>query len=93
LFGSIHHGERATAASKADELVRSLGLTWRDVIVAPGLVPSQSDWRATARFCVANMLRLSGREADFIVNLARGWREPTAKQLAWLDAIAERLRR
>jgi len=40
VCGSSHPGERAAAALKADTLVRSLGLTWRDVIIAaPTLQP------------------------------------------------------
>jgi hypothetical protein len=33
MFGSDHAGERATAALKADRLVRDQGLTWPDVIL------------------------------------------------------------
>jgi len=32
MFGSHHDGERSSAAALADKLVRSLGLTWQDII-------------------------------------------------------------
>lgn len=32
MFGSAHDGERSSAAALADKLVRSLGLTWQDII-------------------------------------------------------------
>jgi hypothetical protein len=32
MLGSAHDGERAVAAAKANEFVRRLGLTWRDII-------------------------------------------------------------
>jgi hypothetical protein len=35
MFGSDHPGERANAAARADALVRSAGLTWRDIIHVP----------------------------------------------------------
>jgi hypothetical protein len=34
LFGSDHDGERATAAAKANEIVRERGLSWSDLITA-----------------------------------------------------------
>ncbi len=34
LFGSDHDGERATAAAKANELMRERGLSWSDLITA-----------------------------------------------------------
>ena len=37
MLGSAHDGERAVAAAKADELVRSRGLTWSDVVARPQL--------------------------------------------------------
>lgn len=35
MFGSAHAGERAAAAAKAHDLIRSLRLTWFDVIAPP----------------------------------------------------------
>jgi hypothetical protein len=98
MFGSDHDGERATAASKADEFVRSLGLTWRDVIVAPPLVPSipsstATDWQRMAAFCNARRHLLSEREVEFIRSML-GWRgKPTERQQEWLTGIYARLHR
>jgi hypothetical protein len=40
LLGSAHAGERAAAGLKADQFVRSLGLTWPDIVcTSPSLVP------------------------------------------------------
>jgi hypothetical protein len=47
MLGSAHDGERAAAGLKADQLVRELGLTWRDVIIAPPIAPERDtppDW-------------------------------------------------
>jgi hypothetical protein len=54
LFSSAHAGERASAAAKADRLLRDIGLTWTDVICAPTLAPPPrpqwrgADWRDDA---------------------------------------------
>lgn len=50
------------------------------------------DWRRDARFCAENSARLSRRELDFIVSLARWRGPPTDKQIDWLRDIADRLR-
>lgn len=39
LFSSNHDGERASAAAKADQIVRECGLSWSDLITAE---PAQS---------------------------------------------------
>jgi hypothetical protein len=35
MFGSDHNGERTASAAKADELVRSVGLTWPEILLPP----------------------------------------------------------
>ena len=36
MLGSYHDGEALTAARKADQCIRQLGLTWGDVIHVSG---------------------------------------------------------
>jgi hypothetical protein len=94
MLGSAHDGERAAAGLKADQLVRQLGLTWQDVIVAPPIAPDpprirswragESDWQRMARFCHARQGQLSLRDRDFIRSMI-AWRgAPSAKQQSWL---------
>ena len=90
MFGSHHNGEVSNAARMADTLVRELGLTWRDVIQMPP--PAIDDWRAAARFCVANARRLRPREIEFLTSLAQWDGDLTPKQQQWLDNIVARLR-
>jgi hypothetical protein len=94
MLGSAHAGERAAAAAKADELVKSVGLTWRDIIMpSPPTVPQieAPDWRWMAVECLAFKERLKPAEFDFVTKII-GWRtEPSPKQLAWLEAIHTRL--
>jgi hypothetical protein len=86
LLSSNHDGEVLAAARKADGFLRTLGLTWRDVIAirAP-------DWRHMARSCREQAHRLSPKEFDFINNVALSLRDPTPKQLKWLRDIFTRL--
>jgi hypothetical protein len=95
LLGSDHLGERAAAAAKADALVRSAGLTWRDVITpSPPIAPqleSSDDWRLLAAECHARRARLKPKEYEFVAKLLTWRAEPSPKQLAWLTAIHLRL--
>jgi hypothetical protein len=88
MFGSAHDGERAAAAAKADALVRSLGLTWRDVVVPPIAADlprsEETDWQRMARFCHARQGQLSPRNRDFIQTMLAWPGVPSAKQQAWL---------
>jgi hypothetical protein len=109
LCGSGHVGERANAALRADNLVRSAGLTWRDIIRVPdhhhhhhraghedggdGGHYDNRDWRAAREFCLRYPGRLRPREYNFVINLG-SWRGPlTARQEDWLTAIFLRLQR
>lgn len=100
MLGSEHDGERAAAAAKADAFVRSLGLSWGDVI-GPPIVPDHSprirawrsgdtDWTRMAQFCHARRWSLSQREREFIGSVLN-WRTLTEKQKDWLTAIFARL--
>lgn len=85
LFGSDHDGERATAAAKADQLIRSHGLRWADVI-AP--VPTETTDRI--RFALGHIDVLSRWEHGFLLGIRH---KPTLseKQLAILDDIMAKI--
>ena len=85
MFGSDHDGERATAAAKADQLIRSHGLRWSDVI-AP--VPTETTDRI--RFALGHIDLLSRWEHGFLLGV-RGKQTLSEKQLLVLDQIMEKL--
>jgi hypothetical protein len=86
MLGSEHDGERAAAALKADQLVRSRGLTWQQVIsVEPTSVESMID------FCLAAEDHLSVWEAAFVRGI-RGRQHLTEKQLRKLRELADQVR-
>jgi hypothetical protein len=101
MLGSQHDGERATAAAKADAFVRSLGLSWGDVIGVP-IVPEHSprirswraepDWRDLLAFCASRMNCLNIREREFLRSIAQWRGNLTERQHQWLEAIADKLR-
>ena len=86
MFGSAHDGERASAARLADEFVRRLGLTWRDVLATP------PEWQMMARYCRDLAHCLTDRERDFINNIAKLRKPPSDAQVQWLRDIFERLK-
>jgi hypothetical protein len=98
MTGSDHAGECVNAARLANNLVRSLGLTWSDIIVAPPKprIPRKPDgsvakWRGMRVFCAQRPNLLNDREAAFIAGLI-DWRgDLTERQHAWLCSIYERL--
>jgi hypothetical protein len=95
LLGSDQAGERASAAAKADALVRSAGLTWRDVVMpSPPIAPrleGQSSWRMLAAECYEQQAILAPKEREFVGALLTWRAEPSPKQLAWLTKIHVRL--
>jgi hypothetical protein len=92
MLGSHHDGEALTAARKADQCIRQLGLTWGDVIHVSGEHAHDcAGWQHMARACRALAHRLSAREFDFINNIAMARFEPSPKQAAWLRSIYERV--
>jgi hypothetical protein len=93
MCGSAHAGERAAAAAKADQLVRSLNLTWHEVIMAPPIVPTETvEWREMAEFCHARRARLRLRDREFIESILQSRRDDlTEKQSGWLADIHTRL--
>jgi hypothetical protein len=94
LLASNHDGEVIATARAIDRVLKSSGRDWHDLAATlslPTPIPS-ADWRREARFCAANAKRLSERELDFIVTLARYRGIPSPKQQQWLRDIADRLR-
>jgi hypothetical protein len=93
MYGSDHAGERATAARKADELIRSAGLTWRE-IVTPPIIPDAPRIRAWARmaaFCHERRHQLSSWDRDFVRSMLNWHGEPSEKQQDCLASIFARL--
>lgn len=95
-LGSDHAGERAAAGAKAHALLRSHGLTWREIIQAPPIVPQlespdDPDWRRMAETCKAHRRGLNPRERKFILAIIKWRTTPSPKQMIWLVNIFERL--
>ena len=90
MFGSAHAGERAAAAAKADQLVRSLGLTWFDV-----LVPKQNELAGAAIALKLALLRdnlelLTDWERRFVFSLSK-FRRLSDKQRKVLDQLVAKV--
>ena len=81
MLGSHHHGERASAALKANEFVRDHGLTWRDVIV-----PTQTEGQAPDEEAAAAE---EGGEEAAVDDETEKAREAAKFCLDWLDALRE----
>jgi hypothetical protein len=98
MFGSDHDGEVINAARKADQLVRSSGETWIDVIAGRQLPPpdwrrrASYDWRTMANACLFRIETLTPKERSFVRSMAQWTGEPTQKQIAWLQAIFLRVK-
>jgi hypothetical protein len=99
MLGSAHDGERAAAGLKAYQFLKKLGLTWGDVICAPGLVPPAEpdngdelpDWCEMVAVCAATAKRLRPKERGLVETLLHWEGDPTEKQLDWLTRIYERV--
>jgi hypothetical protein len=85
MFGSDHDGERAAAARLADQHIKRLGLSWRQVIRV------EAHWRTMAR--EERSSEFNEQERQFITNMTTRlrWRAPTDRQLSWLEALFERI--
>jgi hypothetical protein len=88
LFSSAHDGERASAAAKADAMVRAAGLTWAQVINVP---PPSSDWQRMALYCYERRGQLSSWDRDFVRSMLNWHGEPSEKQQDCLASIFARL--
>jgi hypothetical protein len=86
MFGSEHDGERASAALKADQLVRGAGLRWNDII--PSL-PSPESLPELCGWLLAHREALNDWEFAFVSTI----RAPlSVKQKNKLDQIAAKVR-
>ncbi len=104
LLGSDKPGEVVAAAAAIGRTLKSNGRDWHDlshacehisVRAASRVVrPAPTAFGDLARFCRDNDRgRLGPAERQFVLDMVRrgfNW-SPTAKQRAWLDAIAVRL--
>jgi hypothetical protein len=93
LFGSSHDGERAAAAAKADQLIRSCGLSWFDVITvrSANLQIEGDTVDDLIAFAIDREDLLTAWEFGFVHGIS-GRQLLTNKQLAKLRAIVARLR-
>jgi hypothetical protein len=94
LFSSTHDGERASAALKADAMVRAAGLTWADVINVPpyaSVRPRIRAWAKMAAFCHERRHQLSQWERNFVSAMLHWAGEPSEKQQDRLVTIYARL--
>jgi hypothetical protein len=89
MFGSAYDGERASAAAKADQLVRDLGLTWPEIIL-PTLRPHKSIEEQIG-LALANLDALTMWERGFVYTV-NGRSRLSAKQRDVLDRIAAKAR-
>ena len=92
LLGSVHAGERDAAALAADRFLKSIGLTWRDALVAepPKREPLHSTWRATCTELAKRPGDLRPWERKFVADLPQFPRVST-KQRYILAEIADRV--
>jgi len=75
LLGSHHMAERATAGRMAHELLRSLKLTWDDVLInEPEPIRVDDDWEPLAEE-VARSPIATRWEREFAANLLDRWAE------------------
>lgn len=100
LLSSQHPGERAAAGLKADQLIRSHGLVWADIIVpgdAPELAPAAPKWREPGSVaeaigaCLAHQEPLSAWEKEFLAGLGR-FRRLSRKQQDILNRLLDTCR-
>ena len=90
MFGSDHVGERASAAQKADELIRKQGLTWEQVILARWTAKQTFRWADTLEEKLGTVLAspdsLTEWERSFAVSL-NGRHRIDPKQEIILDRL------
>ena len=84
MFSSHHAGERATAAKMADDLVRSHGLTWGEIIEP--IAPKPPSVLERVRWILRHSEALNAWEASFVSSLA-GRTSLSPKQQAKFDQI------
>lgn len=104
-----HDGEVVATVRAIQRTLKAAGLDFHDLAGAltKSTRPSWAeedrataepeDWRELVRWCANRVRQLNPREADFVCTIyskacSRGL-PPTVKQIAWLEAIAAKLRR
>jgi hypothetical protein len=97
LFSSNHDGERASAALKADQLIRSRGLTWKQIITVAPPWPSQKSppsqsWGELLAEAQANIEHASLWEESFLWGISRQRNPLSASQQRKLAEIVRQLR-
>jgi hypothetical protein len=95
MLGSAYAGERASAALMADKLVRSLGLTWFQVILprqAPRPEPRRYEWSIREKLDYLREQQLDSLtawERKFILSMS-GRRRPSEKQTAVINRLFDK---
>ena len=105
MLSSDQPGEVVSAARAIGRALRTVGQDWH-ALAARLSTPTKArtgrqarhdergaDWWAMREYCLQHDTLLRPREREFVVNLGTWRGELTEKQLAWLVAIYERLRR
>jgi len=105
IFGSHHAGERAAAAAKADELVRSHRLTWFDLLLPQPIVvkpKKAAKWRKprTTKAKLAALREsqtdypgaLNEWEREFVISVSRYADSLSEKQERLVDKLIDKLR-
>lgn len=100
MLGSDHAGERAVAALKATELLKTHRLTWAEVLEPlralskperrRGPQEQPAAWREAVRFCLKHANRLTEWERRFLGSLERR-RFVSQKQRDVLASILEKI--
>jgi hypothetical protein len=91
MFGSHHVGERASAALKAHEIVRELGVTWEQILVFPEGKAEIAEVRRIARQLLKHPELFNEFELGFLNSLKRYTRSLSPKQRDLLALLVERL--
>jgi hypothetical protein len=93
MFGSDHDGERAAAAAKADQLIRSHGLTWGQVISVAAPSTAWLTIEEQIDFCVLNGADILGPwEWEFVTGITDWSTSLTAKQRRKLEQLVAKVK-
>ncbi|MGH9553466.1 MAG: hypothetical protein ACRD3W_29055, partial [Terriglobales bacterium] len=99
MLGSAHAGERAAAGLKATELLRSLDMSWEDVIlpqqkmlIGPKEPKDRTGIGTKLALLRDNIDQLSKWERKFVRSLSR-FHRLSPKQIAVVDRLADGLER
>jgi hypothetical protein len=91
MLGSDHDGERASAGLKADTYVRSLGLTWHEILVPESRQPEAV--REMIGFALLYFDALSFSEQEFLRTISSPDYLLSPRQAWWLQQIVAKLKR